>query len=164
MQGKYFTIQKIDESYVDEVFEVYRLCEDFLSLGPVPYASRQMVLDDFELSKDMGGIFCGIFVEGDMVGIVDFVLKNYDDNPENAYLSLLMISKPYRRRGIGREIVRTIEEEILKNKSIKAILAGVQTNNAPGIAFWTSMGYKIASSARLLPDTTIAYDLRKDVK
>jgi len=163
IQGKYFTIRDVNENDIDEIFNVYKECEDFLSLGPVPIASKQMILDDFKISREEGGIFCGIFVNGEMVGVADFVLSNFDGNPSNAFLSLLMISECQRRKGIGRDVVESIEAEILKNHSIKTILAGVQTNNKNAVAFWNKMGYKIVSGPELMPDTTIVFRLKKDI-
>lgn len=76
---------------------------------------------------------------------------------------LLMISDCYRRKGIGKAVVKAVEAEILKNKAIKSILAGVQTNNKPAISFWDKMGYKIVSGPELMPDTTVVYRLKKDI-
>ncbi len=164
IQRRYFTIKNVDENDIDAIFEVYKQCEDFLSLGPVPHASKQMILDDFKISEEEGGTFCGIFINGEMIGIIDFVLSNFDGIPSNAYLSLLMISQYQRRKGIGRDVIEAVEIEILKNDSIKSILAGVQTNNKSAIAFWGKMGYKIVSEAELLPDTTIAFKLKKGIR
>lgn len=121
-----------------------------------------MILNDFKISREEGGIFCGIFVKDEMFGVVDFVLDNFNGNSGNAYLSLLMISACHRRKGIGRNVIEAVEAEILKNHSIKSIQAGVQTNNKPAIAFWNKMGYKIISDPELLPDTTIVYRLKKE--
>jgi ribosomal protein S18 acetylase RimI-like enzyme len=123
-----------------------------------------MILDDLRLSREVGGIFCGIFNKGEMIGVVDFVLSNFDGNPENAYLSLLMISICHRCKGIGSDVVDAVEAEVLKNKSITSILAGVQTNNFPAIEFWKKKGYKIVSGPELMPDTTITFKLKKDLQ
>jgi len=163
IEGNNFTIKDVDEKDTDTVFEVYKQCEDFLSLGPVPSASKQMIYNDFKLSKEEGGTFCGIFFNGKMIGVIDFVPGNYDGNPENAYLTLLMISAGHRRNGIGREVVSAVEKQIFKNRNIKCICAGVQTNNKPAIAFWLKMGYKIVGGPKLMPDTTIVYRLKKYV-
>lgn len=125
IKGNYFIIKKVDDNDMDAILEVYKQCEDFLSLGPVPYASEQMVIDDLESSKEKGGIFCGIFINAKMIGIVDFVPDGFKGNLNNAFISLLMISSSYRRKGIGRDVVKAVEEEILKNNSIKSILSGV---------------------------------------
>jgi ribosomal protein S18 acetylase RimI-like enzyme len=161
IEGTNFTIKQIDESYAGQVLEVYKQCEDFLSLGPVPNASMQMVLDDYKLSEDEGGIFCGIFIGGDMAGIVDFNPSGFEGNPECAYIALLMISKRYRNNGIGTGIVKAVENVIRMNPSVKTIRAGVQVNNPPAIAFWAKMGYEIISGPEVMPDTTVAYQLRK---
>jgi ribosomal protein S18 acetylase RimI-like enzyme len=163
IQGGYFTIRKVDEKDIDEIFDVYKNCEDFLSLGPVPRASKNMILDDFKISEEEGGVFCGIFIKGKMIGVIDFILSNFDGNDCHAYLSLLMISAGHRRNGMGKDVVKAVEAEILKNHSISSILAGVQTNNKPAIDFWDKMGYKIVSEPQLLPDRTIAFKLQKDI-
>lgn len=74
-----------------------------------------MILDDFKILEDEGGIFCGIFFNGKMIGIIDFVLSGFEGNHCNSYLSLLMISENYRKQGIGKEAVKLVEAEILKN-------------------------------------------------
>jgi ribosomal protein S18 acetylase RimI-like enzyme len=164
IQGKGFTIKQIDESYAGQVLEVYKQCEDFLSLGPVPNASMQMVLDDFKLSRDEGGTFCGIYIEGEMAGIVDFNPSGFEGNPECAYIALLMISFKHRKKGVGTAIVKSVENEIRKKASIRTIRAGVQVNNPPAIAFWAKMGYEIISGPEVMPDTTVAYQLRKIIR
>ena len=163
IRGEYFVIKPVDENDISDIFNVYKQCEDFLSLGPVSHASKQMVLDDLKLSKDEGGIFCGIFIGAEMIGIVDFVENNYESNPEEAYLSLLMIAKTHRNKGIGKDVVNVVESVIRKNANIKTILAGVQVNNKSAIDFWNKMGYKIVSGPKFMPDTTIVYDLKKDL-
>lgn len=163
IHGEYFTIQKIDRKYINQVYGIYKKCEDFLSLGPVSVASKQMVLDDFKISENECGIYCGIFIHGIMIGIVDFVLSGFEGNPSHAYISLLMISIDYRSKGIGKDVVKAIEKEILKNITIKAILAGVQTNNKNAIKFWENNGYKIVSVPQVMADMTIIFRLQKDI-
>lgn len=163
IQGNGFTIKSVDKGEINAILQVYKQCEDFLSLGPIPYASEQMVIDDLELSKDEEGIFCGIFIDAEMVGIVDFVLDNFEGNQNNAFMSLLMISSCHRGKGLGGDVVKAVEEEILKNKSIDMILSGVQVNNISAIRFWEKMGYKIISAPELRPDTTIVFKLQKEI-
>ena len=162
IKGSNFIIRDIRNDELEDVLEVYRNCEDFLSLGPVPKASMQMVLADINLSKEEGGTFCGIFQENKMIGIIDFVPSNFNGVGKNAFISLLMISKCHRRKGLGKDVVGLVENVILENADIEAILSGVQVNNVEAIRFWNSLGYKIVSEAKLLPDGTTVYDLRKD--
>jgi GNAT superfamily N-acetyltransferase len=75
-----------------------------------------------------------------------------------------MIAAPYRRRGLGKQVVRQIETEILKNSRVRAILTAVQINNPHALRFWQKQGYKIDSDPEVQPDTTITCRLRKNIK
>lgn len=164
IEGNSYLIKDVTERDIFSILKVYKKCEDFLSLGPVPYASEQMVLADLKHSEEENGIYCGIFSNGEMIGVVDFVLSNFDGEPNNAFITLLMIDIDHRRRGLGNAIVKAVENEILKNTQIESILSGVQINNISAINFWISMGYKIIAGPELLPDSTICYKLKKDIK
>lgn len=157
-------IRLIPETELDAVLDVYRQCEDFLSLGPVSTASMEMVRADFELSRQQGGIFCGIYrLDGTLVGIVDYVPCNFEGDPHSASLSLLMIGKAFRSRGIGAAVVAAIEAEIRKDTQIHTIFSGVQVNNPQAIQFWQRQGYRIISGPTLMPDQTTVFGLRKDL-
>ena len=157
-------IRPITPDDMESVLEVYRLCEDFLALCPVPTASMEMVLKDIEISKREGGIYCGIFdAAGEMIGILDYVPGNYHGDLHNAYLSLLMLAAPFRNQGIGKAVVEASEEEVRKDEGVKTILAGVQVNNPKAVRFWQRQGYRIVSGPKLF-DQTMVYDLRKDLK
>lgn len=152
----------ISQNDLDAALKVYKKCEDFLALGPISIASMEMVLKDFEISREEGGIYCGIYdVEGEMIGIIDYVPNNYKGNPAHAFLELLMIATPFRNQGVGKAVVKAIEDEIRKNESVKAILSGVQVNNPQAIIFWQRMGYRIVSEPKFYPDQTTAVDLCK---
>jgi ribosomal protein S18 acetylase RimI-like enzyme len=156
-------IRPITQDDLGAILDVYRQCEDFLALGPVPVASMEMVLGDIEISHQEEGISCGIFgSDSRMVGVVDFVPSGFEGDPHHAFLSLLMIAAPYRNQGIGETVVALVEDEIRKDPEIIAILAGVQVNNPHAIRFWQRNGYRIVSGPELHTDGTTAYDLRKE--
>ena len=157
-------IHPIIEADLNAVLDVYRQCEDFLALGPVSTASMEMVLKDIEVSKDMGGNFCGIYsADGTMIGIVDYIPGGFEGDAQAAFLSLLMIAAPFRKHGIGTAVVEAVENEIRKDAQITIILSGVQVNNPGAIKFWQRHGYQIVSGPKLHPDQTTAFDLRKDL-
>ena len=157
-------IRPVVAADLDAVLNVYRQCEDFLALGPVSTASMEMVLKDLEISEQAGGIFCGIYAaDGEMIGIVDYVLNNFEGNPQNAFLSLLMIAAPFRNQGIGKAVVEAVEDQIRKDERITAILSGVQVNNPQAVQFWQRRGYRIVSGPELMPDQTTVFHLRKDL-
>ncbi|MDP2807102.1 MAG: hypothetical protein Q8O74_03060 [bacterium] len=60
-QSESFKIVPITKAYLPQVLVVYKQCEDFLSLGPMPKASMDMVKADFDHSKEENGLFCGIY-------------------------------------------------------------------------------------------------------
>lgn len=158
-------IRPITQDDVGTVLDVYRQCEDFLALGPVSTASMSMVLADIEVSKGAGGIFCGIYnANGQMIGVIDYVLSNFEGEPETACLSLLMIVSPFRRQGIGEAVVEAIEKEIKKDPRVRTIRSGVQVNNPQAVKFCQRHGYRIVSGPKLMPDQTTVFDLRKDLK
>lgn len=155
----------VNEADLEEILAVYRQCEDFLALGPVAKASREMVLADLALSARAGGRYCGIFnEEGKMVGVLDYVPGNFEGAPSHAFLELLMIAAPYRGSGIGRQIVAQVEAEIRANPVVTDLLSGVQVNNPAGIAFWQHMGFRINSAPKQMPDGTTVYDLYKSLR
>ena len=145
------------------VLAVYRQCEDFLSLGPVAQASPEMVQADLALSREEGGSFHAIedTQNGEMVGIVDYVLSGFEGDPELAFLGLLMIAAPRRGKGLGEAVTRAVEADIRRDGCARAIRSGVQVNNPGAIRFWLRMGYQITSGPEDLPDGTTAYPLFK---
>lgn len=147
---------------LDEILQVYRRCEDFLALGPVPRASLQMVLDDLAHSRQEGGRFCAIRrrTDGEMLGIVDYVSAGFEGDQSAGFLSLLMIAAPHRGQGLGEAVVRAVEAEIRRDPRVKTIFSGVQANNPRAVRFWQRMGYEIISGPELLPDGTTCYRLR----
>ena len=162
MVERSFNIRALTTSDLPAVLEVYRQCEDFLALGPVPTASAEMVRQDMALSAGIGGTFCGIFDDtGNLMGVVDFLMEGFEGNPQHAFIELLMIAQAYRGQGLGAAVVAQVEGEIRRHPNVTAILSGVQVNNPAAIRFWQRMGYAIDSEAEAMPDGTTVYHLRK---
>lgn len=164
VSGSTFEIRPVTEGESIAVLEVYRQCEDFLALGPVAKASLEMVQNDITASQQQGGIFCGIYINnGKMIGIVDYVPCNFEGTPCLAFLSLLMISIPFRKLGIGKAVVAAVETEIRKTVQVAAIHSSVQVNNPQAIRFWQKNGYRIISGPEKMPDQTTVFVLQKDL-
>lgn len=159
-----FEVRNVTENDLEAVLEVYRQSEDFLALGPEPKASMSMVQKDLEISRREGGCFCGIYqADGKMVGVVDFVPKDFEGEDGVAFISLLMIAAPFRSRGLGAKIVELIEGEMTKDSRLITIRAAVQTNNSRALRFWHRNGYRIIGSPELRPDRTMVYYLQKEI-
>jgi ribosomal protein S18 acetylase RimI-like enzyme len=161
-RNNYFKIERISEGSLSQVLKVYKQCEDFLALGPEPCASEEMVIKDIEHSVTEDGLFCGIFdSHDDILGIVDFVPHSCKDSGDSAFISLIMIAKPYRNKGLGAKVIEAIETYIRKYPQNKAVLSAVQTNNEKAIRFWKALGYIIVGRPELQPDKTTVYNIRK---
>jgi GNAT superfamily N-acetyltransferase len=157
-------IHPISQDDLDAVLDVYKQCEDFLALGPVPTASMQMVMKDIGNSHAEGGIFCGIYTaDGKMIGVIDYVPGNYKGDPAAAFLELLMVAAPFRKHGLGKAVVEAFEQELGKNSRVVTIFSGVQVNNPEAVRFWQKNGYRIVSGPDLMPDQTTVFGLRKDL-
>ena len=164
VRDRLLAIRPIVEDEAGAALKVYRQCEDFLALGPVPTASPDMVVKDIERSRGTGGVFCGIYTaDGEMIGIVDYVPGHFDGNPEAALISLLMIVESHRNQGIGRAVVEAVERELTEGAPVSMIHTGVQVNNPRAVRFWQAQGYRIVSGPETLSDHTTVYGLRKDV-
>jgi len=160
-----FEVRTITQDDLDAVLDLYRQCEDFLALGPERTVSMAMVLKDIEISQSEGGVFCGVYaVDGRMIGVVDFVPRNFEGDPHLAFISLLMISPSFRKQGIGTTIVELIENEIRKDAQVTTILSAVQVNNPRALQFWQKNGYRIVGEPELQPDQTTIFRLQKDCK
>ena len=159
-----FKIAPIAKSQFPHVLAVYQQCEDFLALGPIPKASMDMVKADIEHSKEEKGLFCGIFdLKENLMGIVDFVPNMFEGNPGNAFISLIMIAKPHRNKGLGEKAIEAIENKIREDRQVKVILSAVQTNNQRAIHLWKELGYAILGGPEPRPDKTVVYQLRKNL-
>jgi len=147
------------------VFQVYQQCEDFLALGPESRASLGMVRKDITEAERSGGRFCGIFAaNGSIMGVVTFLSSHFEGDPEKAFLSLIMIARPYRHKGVGTFVIQTIENEIRKNPDVAAIVSAVQVNNPEARRFWEKNGYHVVSKPDVQPDQTTTVRLEKRLR
>jgi len=159
-QCKSFKIASIAESQLSQVLSVYQQCEDFLALGPVSKASMDMVKADIDHSKEENGLFCGIFdLKDNLIGIIDFVPSMFEGKPENAFISLIMVAKPYRNKGLGRKVTEAVINKIKEDPQVRVVLSAVQTNNEQAIKFWESLGFHIIGDPEPRPDKTVVYRL-----
>ena len=76
----------------------------------------------------------------------------FRETEDNIYLRQLFVKRENRNRGIGKEAVRILKEEIwIKSKRLTV---DVLSHNKAGIAFWHSVGYKdYCLTLEIMPDT-----------
>ncbi len=160
-------IRPVREDEHESLLAVYLACEDFLALGPQPHATPEMVEADIRLSRQVGGIFCGIYHgpggEQKMIGVLDLVPTSWEGKPDQAYIELLMIIPSFRSKGIGEQVVQWLEQKVNRDHKVSVIKADVQVNNPAAVRFWLKSGYEITSGPELRPDQTIVYNLKKSL-
>ncbi len=162
--GEGFEVYPVDERDMAALLEVYRGCEDFLALGPVPHASTSMIEKDLELARSIGGLYGGIVEGGQsgLAGVLDFVPDGYEGQAGEAFLELLMLAAPYRGHGLGARVLAALEQRLMAG-GVRLLRAGVQANNPAAIRFWVGHGFVLTSGPKDLPDGTTCYDMEKQL-
>lgn len=159
----HFSTRLLDEESLPELLELYRQCEDFLALGPVPVASEDMIRRDLVTTRPGGGAYSGIFwPDGTLVGVLDVIPSGFEGQADQAFIELLMIGAPYRGKGLGEEVVRALVESLREGPARK-LLAGVQVNNPRALKFWQRMGFRVISEPMEYPDGTTAVTTLKEL-
>lgn len=75
-------------------------------------------------------------IRGEVVG---FAIMEFQE--EDAHLTLLAVSRPYQRRGIGHRLVRWLEESA-QIAGISAIHVELRAGNLGAHSFYRSLGYR----------------------
>jgi ribosomal protein S18 acetylase RimI-like enzyme len=155
------TVRRIRDADLRALLQIYRQCEDFLALGPVSTASIEMVRTDIARSAAENGIYC-LIIDSNLgpVGVLDFVPKV---KTGAASLSLLMIGKPHRGKGIGTAALQNLESYLVEHYGTSTLDSGVQINNEPGLQFWKKRGFRIETKPISRTDGTTTYDMSKRI-
>jgi ribosomal protein S18 acetylase RimI-like enzyme len=159
-----FSIQPSGTNQLPELLSIYHQCEDFLRLGPEPTATLAMVQQDIEASKREGGIYCAILLQnGQIAGVLAYLPSGYEGNSRAAFITLLMIVKPYRNLGLGRAVIKWVENDLNKNSQALSVWTAVQVNNPQALTFFQHLGYQQMSGPHPQPDGTTAVLLSKNI-
>lgn len=180
-----FKIENLTESDISAILEVYRQCEDFLALGPSAQATPQMVLADLAHSKELGGVFCGIYVfenresrveSGDWESgdqelgnlqseiqypkseILAGVLDTHQPAQGEVFIELLMIAAPWRGQGLGEVVVRGLFAQFGARTIFRT---AVQVNNPRAVRFWQRLGFRSSGPPTPQPDGTVTWEMER---
>ena len=85
-------------------------------------------------------------VDGEVLGIADVV--NFDAKNCRAELGLV-IDRPHRRKGYGRQALGQIEDYSLRILHLHQLYACISTDNHPSLSLFSSHGYR---QVALLPE------------
>ena len=105
--------------------------KEFLSMG----WSLKQINNQFNKSTNLS---YGAFYKDLMISFIFGDLINIEKISEYEIL-LIYVSKDFRKKGLGTELLKKIEEN---NNCLKKIYLEVSKNNLQGISFYRKMGFK----------------------
>jgi RimJ/RimL family protein N-acetyltransferase len=125
---------------------VYEAASDYFQLaGGRPPAPLQASQDLLEAAQDDGRYLLGIYLDSELVGVLDFRLA--EPGPWDARLGLILLDSVHRGQGLGSWALRIWEEWLRQATPTEAI---VLTVAAPGHAaqrFFRHHGYAFTGKA-----------------
>jgi len=74
--------------------------------------------------------------------IIGFIIVDKDPDEKKLYINELWISKEYQRQGLGKKILKNIED-IYKKKGIKKFYLVADTRKGGALGFYKKQKYKV---------------------
>lgn len=98
--------------------------------------------DDYYLFDDIikKGYSYGAFIDDELVGVIIVDPRKWNNS---LFIAEIEVSDKYRNEGIGKDLVRVVEEKALE-RGFRAIGVETQNTNVPAIRFFQSMEFEIA--------------------
>jgi RimJ/RimL family protein N-acetyltransferase len=128
------------------ILTLYAQCADYLELQTPEPPSGAMVRSDLATTAKNGGVFAGIGRRDsdELIGVINFVPRDFRGQRDYAFVLNLMIGSAYRRQGYGTEAYRAIEEFIWRDPEVKRIGALLLPQHEPSYAFAEKLGFERA--------------------
>jgi uncharacterized protein len=106
--------------------------------GPADAQSTLMFVPEGSSPDDK--VPLGVWADGELVGLLDLLLRYPDD--ETVYLGLLLIERGHQGRGIGRATLGALDREVAARWpwARRLRLSVVRTNDNV-LGFWRRMGF-----------------------
>ncbi len=151
-QGLVYDLRPLTEVDMVAALRLYQQPEACLTFERLPPVDMDNVEVDIEVSQEDGRHYYGIFhPTGALVGLVDYLPADNQDDPGDASIYLLFISPPDRTEGLGEAVVQAVELELRREPQLNKILVGVQSKNSYALNFWKANGYQLTSGVDILP-------------
>lgn len=151
LKGDGFEIRPLTACKLDAAVQVYRQSGEELDRNTGERVSGQTVLEDMTLSRQAGGIFCGIYdPQDELAGILDFVPAGFGDRVDSACVLALKIDAAYRGRGLGGKALDRLEEELRKDGRLKYLWACFPEGCPTWQGFAARHGFRRAGEAERL--------------
>jgi N-acetylglutamate synthase len=136
------TIERLRISHYDEVLALWRRCE---GVGLSEADSREAIAAYLDRNPGMS------FVAVAGGAIAGTILCGHDGR--RGYVHHLAVDAPWRRRGIGRQLVES-SLSALRDAGIQKAHIFMYADNEAGERFWTSLGWVWRSELRMMSRPT----------
>ncbi|HYE09999.1 MAG TPA: GNAT family N-acetyltransferase [Patescibacteria group bacterium] len=153
-----YVISFVDSKDLNEIIEVYNSNKQFLiSHMNKEKVEKEWMLEEIESMKRIGFHCCKTVnsITGKIVGLLDFKID------KETYLSLLMIHKDQKNKGIGNSIYQAFERYV-QSQDCKSIRIDVVTEYDNSVLdFWNRQGFieheniKLNWTGKVLPAITM---------
>jgi uncharacterized protein len=113
--------------------------------GPADAQSTLMFVPEGKSPDDK--VAFGVWVDGELVGILDLLLRHPD--PETVYIGLLQIDRARQGQGIGAAVCQALDREVAARWpwARRLRLSVVRTNDNV-LGFWRRMGFAETGEVR----------------
>jgi ribosomal protein S18 acetylase RimI-like enzyme len=114
---------------------------------------RNRFRSDAWLEERMRGFLTGgysaVLFEMDAVPVAYALYTVHRENPDTIHVRQIYVEAPYRRKGLGREMMRILREEVWPPG--RRVTVGVLADNRAAIAFYEAIGFRSYSLEMEIP-------------
>jgi len=86
------------------------------------------------------------YIKDVLVGAISCKEEIRDDGTHTCYIMTITVLKPYRRYGIGSQLLEKAIEECMAVRDVKIMTLNVQINNEQAIEFYKKAGFEIVKT------------------
>lgn len=148
------TLRPLELADAPALQEVYQECAAYISHTWEAAPQPALAVHDLEETQSQEGRFLlGIYLEHDLVGVID--LRFGDPEPQDMRLGLILLTPEQRRRGLGSWALRILEAWLARDTPVNRVVASVSTNAYAAQRFLLANGYAFSGeSTRVLVGTS----------
>jgi RimJ/RimL family protein N-acetyltransferase len=141
LTGPRLIMTTVDEDAAEELTPAFNGDPQFNEWSGTAELSTERVAEEIAQAKTMpGGATWRIALrDGTLVGVAQTA---HIPRPYSAWIAMLVIMRPFQRRGLGSEVAEALEAHFWALPDVRHIGMGVHAVNASALAFWERRGYQ----------------------
>lgn len=147
-------LKPLDANHSSQLQAVYDASTDyFAQFASQPVPEQQAKQDLAAVATDEARHLLGIFLSGDLTGVID--LRFDDPEPLDTQLGLILLSPSHRRQGNGTWALRILEAWLRRDTPTEGVLVSVPAQDHAAQSFFAANGYSFTGqSTRVLTGDT----------